>query len=112
MSGLGIMLASGVLLLLLAGLGFILSGRRNYSGDLWPLSTALLGLCAVCVLIVVACIGCTKHFDRAACYSWGHQTGRTVQWRAYAYGGLQWDCFVKTSDGHWLPKSQLRDIAP
>lgn len=88
-------------------------GSRSLDYDL-PLFVGgmILGVGAVIALACTVIVPITRHYDRLSCYSWAEQTGREVKWQAYGYGGLQWDCFVRTSDGRWLPKNQLRDIAP
>lgn len=81
-------------------------------GEGWFALGMIAGIIAAIAILIAITASISRKLDENACHAWGKQTGREVRFSAYAYGGLSWDCFVRTSDGNWLPKSQLRDVAP
>jgi hypothetical protein len=97
-------------LTLLSAMSFYLGRDSVWEG--WFIVGFIIGIVAGVVIAMAIIAPVNRKLDENACHSWGQQTGREVRFSAYAYGGLQWDCFVRTSDGNWLPKSQLRDVAP
>jgi hypothetical protein len=64
---------------------------------------ALIG--AVMALVVVP-IG--KHYDKAACHTFGDRSNREVRFVTYTY--WSWDCLTPTVDGKWISTSRLRDV--
>lgn len=72
-------------------------------------------ICAASVfaiaLVVLACILLiAKPVSRHNCAKWGQKNERVT--RFVEYNPYSWDCLTPTSDGNWLPTSQLRDITP
>lgn len=47
---------------------------------------------------------------RNTCQHWGSNTNREVKW-VYVGAGSH-TCMTQTSDGKWIPVSQVREVAP
>lgn len=50
--------------------------------------------------------------DRASCRAYGEQTGRDTRFvhLVDVVVPLSWDCLVRTADGRWISRSQLRSV--
>lgn len=76
----------------------------------------------ICTLVVVvsafvaatlAVVGVIAYYgERASCNAFGEQTSRTVRFVHLVDPGvpLSWDCLVRTADGRWISRSQLRSV--
>lgn len=71
----------------------------------------VLALLSVCVVIGFTIGLVSIPVDRHGCAVFSRQTGRETRFVVWN-GGLSSECLARTSDGRWLPKSQLRDVAP
>lgn len=96
----------------LAALCIVMQMRSTGYGDGWGMAAIVVGIWALISTVFAIAAPTTRAIEKSNCYSWAEQTGREAKFRGYGVGGLEWDCFVRTADGTWLPKSQLRDVAP
>lgn len=79
----------------------------------WGMITFVLGgLAAIIVVVFVIAalivVPISRHYDAAACHSFGKQSDRTVRFVNYTY--WKWDCLTPSSDGKWISTSMLRDL--
>jgi hypothetical protein len=73
---------------------------------------ALVGSIIVVVLAVIVMIAVplSRHYDKAACHSFGDNTGRTVKFVNYTY--WRWDCLTPSTDGKWISTDRLWEETP
>jgi hypothetical protein len=70
---------------------------------------------AIAVVLVVVpaaavIVGC-RVAGHARCDTFERETGRETKWIVY-HALDTGDCLTPSSDGRWIPTSQLRDVAP
>lgn len=91
-----------------------MSVRLRVSRFDWYGVRTVVGSIAVCgvflAAVVLVCRGIDRHFSETACLGWGKETGREVRFVDVTF--WSYPCLVRTTDGRWLDKSQLRDVAP
>jgi hypothetical protein len=85
----------------------ILAALRG-AGAAAILVTLIAGTAALIFLIIGVTIPISRHYDRVACEQFREQTGRTA--RFVVYHTFSWTCLVRTADGRWLPREQLREF--
>lgn len=65
----------------------------------------------IVLFIVVFLLGARAvsiHYDKAGCHTYATQTGRETRFVNYTY--WSWDCLVRSTDGKWISKDQLREF--
>lgn len=73
----------------------------------------LLTMIAIGIVGLVALLGVGMYYgERADCAAFGRQSGRDVRFVHLVDPGvpLSWDCLVRTADGRWISRSQLRSV--
>lgn len=89
---------------------------RNPFVDSWGGPSALSVCLIVSAFILAVIVGVfalsitiERHYGHIHCKAFGHNTNRTTKFvvQSYVDGGV---CLTPSSDGRWIPTSQLRDI--
>lgn len=82
------------------------TGGVLFEGGVWVAVLLVLAASVFAIAVVIRQID--HHYSRNVCYRWGEQTGREVRFVDLSF--WSYPCLVKTSEGTWLDKDQLREI--
>lgn len=85
--------------------------ESNYDVGGWFALTGATGLVLLVGVIMAIAQPLSVHFGRIGCDRFAAYTDRPTRFRTWN-DGYSFECYARTSDGRWLPKSQLRDVAP